>query len=110
MTDDKSWMTICAEMYGQMERKPIAHWPSAPPVKTSNQSKSPPWELSLKLEMISLSTVQSTPGVGIWDTKRHTNTSPSVINIFLRSSGMRNAFEKPFAIDMLLFSPLETFQ
>ena len=42
MTDESSWMTICAEMYGQIERKPIAHCPSAPPVKTSSQSNSPP--------------------------------------------------------------------
>ena len=46
-----------------------------------------------------------TPGVGICDTRRHTNTSPSVIRIFLRSSGMRNTFEKPFVIDMIRFSP-----
>ena len=50
-----------------------------------------------------------TPGVdwralqNVIETAREANTSPSVIKIFLRSSGMRNTFEKPFVIDMILF-------
>ena len=48
-----------------------------------------------------MSASQLMPGVGIWETMRQTMTRPSVMKIFLRSPGMRNAFEKPFIIDML---------
>ena len=81
----------------------MAHCPSAPPVNTSNQSsRPPPPEVCFAASITPCSARQSTPGVGICDTSLVTNTRPSVMNIFLRRSGMRNAFEKPFIIDMSL--------
>ena len=106
ITDESSWITICAEMYGQIERKPIAHCPSAPPVNTSNQSKIPPPPLVVRMpSIVRCSVCQSTPGVGICETRRQTATRPKVMSIFLRSSGILNAFEKPFHIAISRFTP-----
>ena len=102
MIDERSWITICAEMYGQIDRKPMEHWPSAPPVNVSNHPNSVESDCRMSFT-ISWSTVQFTPGVGICATRRHTNTSPSVTNIFFLSSGIRNALEKPFIIAIAFF-------
>src|SRR5574344_2857 len=79
----------------------MAHCPSAPPVNVSSQLKMSVWADDLRLA----SPTRSTPGSGIWAMRRLTNTNPSVIKIFLRSSGMRNTFENPFIIDILSLAP-----
>jgi hypothetical protein len=96
MTAVSSWMMIDALMYGQMVRKPTAHWLSAPPLNTLNQSMRPPpvadcFRIS---SSVFCSVCQSTPGVGIMEISRLMKTSPTVSRIRVRSSGILKVFAK----------------
>ena len=92
-------------MYGQIDSEPMAHTANEPPVKASNMPNMPPaWLFARAVSIADCRAIQSMPGVGIREMRRQTATRPSVMRIFLRSSGILKALEKPVNIDIWLFS------
>src|SRR5712692_8964917 len=63
-----------AEMYGMMPRANTERRRSAPPEKRSRKPNTPP-DMALKN---SESATGSTPGVGMWEPRRYTASSPNV--------------------------------